>query len=202
MLRSKSRPSWVRKATHFQRPRLGEDGPRHPPRPVRLSARNGCFRPIFDSHRSESRAALVCTTLGAALRRRPDAAPWARALRRLRDYLLTDPSMSHLSLPRTTQWERPISKSIRADYQVGRLPGPQKHHRPIPCELEDVKVLPSTPSLGPSVPAGTGGRHPPAPGALGAELNAGGVWSYRLSGSAKTYRALPLRGWWMSGAIA
>ena len=202
MLRPKSRPSWVRKATHFRRPRLGEDAPGHLPRPVRLSARNGCFRPIFDSHRAEFRAALVRTTLGAALRRRPDAAPWARALRRLRDYLLTDPSMSHLSLPRTTQWERPISKSIRADYQVGRLPGPQKHHRPIPCELEDVKVLHGTPQVSGHQYQRAGGRLPPAPGAFGAELNAGGVWSYRLSGSAKTYSALPLRGWWMSGAIA
>ena len=71
-----------------------------------LSARGGRLRPVFDPDLAEFRAEFVRTTLGAALRRRPGAAPLARALCLLRHYLLTGPSFSHLSLPQTPQRSR------------------------------------------------------------------------------------------------
>src|ERR1039457_4753063 len=65
------------------------------------AARGGRSRPIFDPARAEFRAEPVRTTLRAALRRRPHAAPRARALSPLRNCVLAGPSLSHLSLPRT-----------------------------------------------------------------------------------------------------
>src|ERR1039458_989446 len=109
-------------------------------RPARLSARSGRSRPIFDPVLAEFRAEPVRTILGAALRRRPCAAPRARALSPLRNYLPTGPSLSHLSFPRTPQRSGAVaSRSVLA--RIWRLPGPQKHHRPIPSELEAEKVL-------------------------------------------------------------
>lgn len=81
-------------------------------RPARLSARSGCFRPIFDPDPADFRAELVRTTLGAALRRRPGAAPRARALCPFRDCLLTPPYLSHLFTPSNTPTERPLASRL------------------------------------------------------------------------------------------
>ncbi len=110
-------------------------------RPARLRARSGCLRPIFVPLPTEFRAELVRTTLGAALRRRPGAAPRACALCPLRNCLLTGRLLSHLSLPQTVNGAAP-SKSISACHRIWRLPVPQKHHGPIRAELEAEKCSP------------------------------------------------------------
>ena len=89
----------------------------------RLSARGGCFRPIFGSDLGEFRAELVRTTLGAALRRRPRAAPRARALSPLRNYRLTGPSLSHLSPPRTPQRSGPQASRLVLATEFGAYRG-------------------------------------------------------------------------------
>jgi hypothetical protein len=81
-------------------------------RPARLPARSGCSWPIFDSDLAEFRAEPVRPTLGAALRRRPRAAPRTRALCPLRNYRLTVPSLSHLALPRTPQRNGPQARRL------------------------------------------------------------------------------------------
>ncbi len=52
-----------------------------------------------------------------------------------------------------TKWPR--SKSISACHRIWRLPGPQKHHRPIPSELEAQKVLLSPESRATSTSRGS-----------------------------------------------
>jgi hypothetical protein len=129
-------------------------------RPARLSARSGCSRPIFDPDLAEFRAEPVRTTLGAALRRRPCAAPRARALSPLRNDLPTGPSLSHLSLPRTPQRSGPVaSRSVLATefgaYRGRRNIIDQFHPNWKPRRYS------SPPSLGSRVPAAAAGQHLP-----------------------------------------
>ena len=110
---------------------------------ARLSVYDGRLRPIFHRDLAEFRAEFVCATLRAALRRRPGAAPLARALCPLWNYFLTGPWLPHL-LPRTLQPTSPQASRLVLCHRIWRPPGPQEHHRTIPSELKARKVPPPT----------------------------------------------------------
>jgi len=83
-----------------------------------LLARSGRFRHIFDFDLAKFRAKLVRTTLRAALRRRPHAAPRARALCPLRNHFLAGPSLSHLYPSSNAQRSGPRTKSIGTCHRI------------------------------------------------------------------------------------
>ena len=113
------------------------------PEVMRLSARSGCSRPIFDPDLAEFRAEPVRTTLGTALRRRPRLAPRARALCPLRNYLPTGPSLSQSFTSSNTQRSGPQARRLALATEIGAYRGRRNIIDQFHPNWKPEKVLPS-----------------------------------------------------------